>query len=134
MKCCIDCNKPVESVFAKRCIDCKKVQRKVVAKLNKDKYQYHKHPKHLYARYKRGADSRGYAFELSIEQFNLLWKQPCYYCNTVVDTIGIDRKDNTIGYVESNVVSCCRTCNFMKHTMSDTEFINKCIKIAQVFQ
>lgn len=134
MKCCVDCNKPVESIYSKRCIDCKKVNRRKVAKANKDKYQYHKKPKYLYARYKRGAESRGFEFNLSLAQFEVLWNKECYYCKDNIDTIGIDRKDNTIGYTESNVVACCTACNFMKHTMLDTEFIQKCIKIAQVFQ
>jgi len=37
--------------------------------------------------------------------------------------IGIDRKDNSSGYVESNVVPCCEVCNKAKLCMGYEEFI-----------
>jgi 5-methylcytosine-specific restriction endonuclease McrA len=36
---------------------------------------------------------------------------------------GIDRKDSSKGYILSNVVSCCFTCNKAKGTMSEKEFL-----------
>jgi hypothetical protein len=133
MKCCIDCNKPLNNSYTKRCIDCRVIQRRKVAKANKDKYQYHKRPKPLYARYKRGAESRSFVFDLTLEEFTSLWNKPCHYCNDLIDTIGLDRLNNTIGYTVSNVVPCCKSCNFMKHTMNYQAFIDKCIKISKVF-
>lgn len=38
---------------------------------------------------------------------------------------GIDRVDNSVGYVLSNCVPCCSTCNRMKGTMSSEEFKEK---------
>lgn len=35
---------------------------------------------------------------------------------------GIDRVDTTKGYIEGNVVPCCCTCNYAKHTMTVPEF------------
>tara|TARA_R110000782_G_scaffold125378_1_gene216987 strand:+ start:134 stop:724 length:591 start_codon:yes stop_codon:yes gene_type:complete len=35
---------------------------------------------------------------------------------------GIDRIDSNIGYTKANCVTCCRFCNFAKHTMSENEF------------
>jgi hypothetical protein len=35
----------------------------------------------------------------------------------------LDRKDNTRGYVEGNVQWICKRLNYMKHTMSETEFL-----------
>jgi hypothetical protein len=37
---------------------------------------------------------------------------------------GIDRLDNTIGYIEGNVVSCCDICNYSKHTKGYIEFLS----------
>jgi len=35
---------------------------------------------------------------------------------------GIDRINSNIGYIEGNVVPCCKHCNRAKNTMSDSEF------------
>ena len=40
--------------------------------------------------------------------------KPCHYCgldNNSVAGVGLDRLDNTIGYMLDNVVSCCTECN-----------------------
>jgi hypothetical protein len=44
---------------------------------------------------------------------------------------GIDRIDSKLGYVEGNVVSCCKICNSAKGDLTLAEFenwINKMIK------
>lgn len=95
--------------------------------------------KHLYRKYKYGAKKRNYEFLLSIEDFSILIKKSCYYCDSIPsnkqksrriykeDFIfsyqGIDRKDNKIGYVSSNVVPCCIVCNRAKSSLSYQEFI-----------
>lgn len=43
---------------------------------------------------------------------------------------GIDRKDNSLGYLLPNCVSCCVTCNFLKNMMSANQFIDHVLKIA----
>jgi hypothetical protein len=130
MKTCADCGKQLESNHAKFCIDCKILKRRAVAKATKDKYQYHKQPKFRYATYKRGAESRGLDFKLSIKEFSSFWNTNCSYCNDVIQGIGLDRIDNNIGYTIDNIVACCTTCNWMKHKMSHETFINKCKAIA----
>lgn len=83
----------------------------------------------IYAEYRNKAKKRGYEFALSKDHVCELIKQNCYYCNSEPLNIkkskkcslpynGIDRLDNTLGYIENNVVSCCRICNQAKHTMS----------------
>lgn len=37
---------------------------------------------------------------------------------------GIDRVDNSLGYVADNCVPCCEACNRAKLQMSSTDFIN----------
>ena len=61
------------------------------------------------------------------------WNKDCYYCGNKVNGIGLDRIDNRVGYTIKNVVSCCRDCNTMKMILSQREFIEKIIKIANRF-
>jgi len=100
----------------------------------------------VYNTYKRTAIKRGLHFDIDVNTFRDMTKQECYYCgvkesntqNTKTGTHiakytynGLDRIDNSIGYIESNVVPCCNRCNHAKHTMSQSEFIALAIKIAQ---
>ena len=87
------------------------------------------HKRSKYAGYKHGAKNRGYDFKISYEQFCKLIFEPCHYCGESPQS-GIDRVNNTIGYVYDNCVSCCWRCNKWKHTMSDTEFIDHANKIS----
>ncbi len=95
------------------------------------------HRNTLYAQYKRGAVRRNLVFELTLEQFECLTKEQCYYCgkepqerfslvrfrNGSYVGNGIDRKDNNTGYILSNCVPCCETCNRAKLATSYEEFI-----------
>lgn len=82
----------------------------------------------------QGAKNRGHVFQLSFDQFLILSKAPCCYCGTshskAIKTKyeefvanGIDRIDNSLGYIEGNVVSCCKTCNYMKRDLSVSDFL-----------
>ncbi len=86
-------------------------------------------------RYKTSANERGYAFELSREEFEYLIFQNCFYCNSKpsqerragkseIIINGIDRKNNDKGYNKKNCVPCCKTCNGMKSDLSFRRFIN----------
>lgn len=51
---------------------------------------------------------------LTEEQWRALIEQPCHYCelpNDVEAGVGLDRLDNSRGYEQGNVVSCCTACN-----------------------
>jgi hypothetical protein len=37
---------------------------------------------------------------------------------------GIDRINSAHGYVPGNVVPCCKVCNFMKQSLTQSEFID----------
>lgn len=64
-----------------------------------------------YAIYIRSVQ-RGLEFDLDFYEFGELMAMPCDYCGG--QTTGLDRKDNTKGYTQNNVVSACRRCNSMK--------------------
>jgi hypothetical protein len=101
---------------------------------------------------KRRSKKLNLPYDISIEYFEELINKPCYYCglsnskksrdhnykNTFVsDTIlnlnGIDRIDNNIGYIKSNVVTCCKKCNYAKNIMSQKEFKEFIIKLYNNF-
>ena len=89
-----------------------------------------KRPQQLFYRYRKGAHKRGISFDLSYQQFLFFWQQSCFYCGDDIETIGLDRVDNSIGYSEANVVPCCYRCNVMKQTDSVEEFVARCQRIA----
>lgn len=98
--------------------------------LVKNKEEYSKTPVHFLNMYRGGARRRGYEFNLTLEDLKLFWHKPCYYCGTKIDFIGMDRIDNTKGYILGNIVSCCWLCNEMKKAHTYHLFISQCIKIA----
>lgn len=78
--------------------------------------------------YMKNAMSRQLSFELSDEQFEIIRSSNCYLCgkqNTETHINGIDRYDNTIGYILDNCRSCCTECNLMKGTNKYETLIEK---------
>lgn len=81
---------------------------------------------------------------IDYEKFKKLSKSKCKYCGTEYSKViedrlnesksqkrlseeilkinGIDRLDCNIGYTNENSVTCCKTCNFAKNTLSESEF------------
>lgn len=96
----------------------------------------------VYRRYKRIAKKKNLDFTISEEEFLELTQSKCYYCGCLPASTqkslhkngdfvynGIDRVDNTKGYVLSNCVSCCYVCNYMKKDMPCADFFNKITEI-----
>jgi hypothetical protein len=90
---------------------------------------------YLFNNYKSNARRRGYAFTLTLDQFRRIVTSPCSYCGSPPLTLckrdydsvlysGIDRVDNSFGYIEGNSVACCKRCNLMKGTMGVQEFFD----------
>jgi len=86
-----------------------------------------------FSTYIKCAKIRNIGFELTKEEFESLVLQPCYYCgeSTEGEVIGVDRLDSSRKYTTDNCVSCCKTCNFMKGTLSMATFIQHSHKIAK---
>ena len=61
---------------------------------------------------------------------NMLYNQPNFKYNFIYN--GIDRICSSKGYIQGNVVTCCRTCNVAKSDMSYKEFINHITKRSAV--
>lgn len=65
--------------------------------------------------YRQSANKKGVPFDLSKEDFNVLINGICEYCKRNPTTwFGIDRVVPSLGYVSSNIVSCCFDCNVDK--------------------
>lgn len=98
----------------------------------------------LYATYRLScAQQRGYDFELNIEQFRELTGSNCFYCGKEPSQIkkskisfykynGIDRVDNTKGYLLSNVVPSCKECNSLKSGIT-IEIAKKMLKFLGLY-
>lgn len=87
-------------------------------------------PKYRHGYYKANARKRGLEFDLTLEDFEYFWKQPCVYCGGEIQTIGLDRIDNDVGYTRENSIPCCSICNSMKSGQSLLAFIERCHRIA----
>ncbi len=96
----------------------------------------------LFHKYLNRAKRFGRSFQLSQEKFQELTQQNCYYCGASPKQNfcqrncnggclynGVDRVDNSKGYEDGNVVTCCGTCNKMKGTYSQEEFLEQVKKI-----
>lgn len=81
------------------------------------RYQYAKKPhdpiKARFSGCRRRAEIRGFGFDLTIEFITEFLKRPCIYCSDE-GNIQIDRKDNSLGYLQANVVPACKRCNTVK--------------------
>jgi hypothetical protein len=71
--------------------------------------------------------------DLTDEMCYKMMTSNCFYCNFIPDKSlnGIDRMDNNKGYTQSNVVSCCKNCNFMKASLDPITFIKRCQHISK---
>lgn len=72
--------------------------------------------------YRSTAATKGRDFLLTREEFREIYRGTCAYCGTF-PAHGIDRRDNSKGYILENSVPCCFECNFAKRDMSVEEFI-----------
>lgn len=68
---------------------------------------------------KKSANKRNLEFTIEFERWIEEIRKPCYYCSNQLGPptetgIGLDRLDNKQGYIDSNIVSCCKVCNLLK--------------------
>lgn len=88
-------------------------------------------PKAKFSYYRRAAKYRNIFFDLTIRDIIDLWKEPCAYCKSAIQTVGIDRIDSSGAYERCNVVPCCVRCNWMKRELSVEDFLAHCKKIVE---
>lgn len=78
--------------------------------------------KRRFYQYYHSAKERNITWSLSREEFFSLWGAPCFYCQSAIEKIGVDRINNDEGYFVGNIISCCEICNRMKLDYSIEEF------------
>jgi len=93
--------------------------------------------KTMYAIYRQSARTRRLEFSIPFDEFSVIIKQNCRYCGATPSNeyfnrsevrpyrfkySGLDRTDNAKGYISTNVVPCCDTCNSAKQDLTVTEF------------
>lgn len=130
ISCCSVCN------YMKKCIDPLTFVKRCEQIINKTSYvdiwrQYKGTP---YKTYKFSVEQRKINFDLSEDEYSLIRNEKCYYCWRDVSPRhknGIDRRDNNIGYVVSNCVSCCGDCNYAKGVETEEIFIKQCSLITK---
>lgn len=90
----------------------------------------------LFYAYSKSSRERGYPWALTKEQFREITSGNCFYCSASPVTKyravpgtngsyignGVDRVDNSIGYLPGNIRTCCTFCNTAKASMSEGEF------------
>lgn len=90
-----------------------------------------------YNKYQKGAEPRGLSFSLSLEEFDEITKQPCFYCGDLPEDqfgnkfTGVDRIDSDKGYEIDNVIPSCPICNRMK---SDYDFLEWIVHLKKIFK
>ncbi len=101
---------------------------------------------HVLKLYRTNARVGHRAWNLLDSHFYRLLVQDCFYCGaaplkrhihnhgsnkrTVSEPYnGIDRVDNTKGYILNNVVTCCKNCNMMKAALTQTQFLTNVKRI-----
>lgn len=100
---------------------------------------------HLFSNYKSRARRSNLKFELSFCEFEKLTQNICFYCEQKPQQIikpskysqefiynGIDRINNSKGYIKNNVVTCCKLCNTMKGVLDKEVFLNHVKKIYNI--
>lgn len=88
------------------------------------------------------AGKRGLEVTLTLEQFCTIVSKPCAYCGDQPKLAGyvgkkymrmaingVDRVDNSKGYLVDNCVPCCKWCNVAKGTRTKEEFLEHVKKI-----
>jgi hypothetical protein len=88
-----------------------------------------------YDDYRRNAARKGLTFRLTKDEFRGIVIRACHYCGEMPKLFGgIDRLNNTEGYVNSNAVPCCKLCNYRKGAQSYEEFIAWVRKVANYLE
>lgn len=83
---------------------------------------------HKLSYYKQRAGKSNIVWNLTDNYATDLFEKNCYYCNCEPGRYrnGIDRLDNDIGYIESNVITSCTMCNIIKGCLDVVVFIKRC--------
>jgi hypothetical protein len=129
--------------FIKRCLDPRTFTERCIhivniIEENPDLYYYQWEDciSMKYNEYKYRAKDKNLEFTLTQELFDKITQSNCSFCNretTNTHRNGIDRNDNSIGYIESNCIPCCNECNYMKGSLTYIQFIECCKNVRDYY-
>ena len=142
---CLNCGCQLEESIGfrrdvQRCEECYKKLRDTEKRRERTRRNYKKEYKTninaYYTKYLVNAKKRNLEFTLSIEEFEEIINNSCYYCDYYAydEVVGVDRLDSNIGYVIQNVVPCCSICNYSKGTLTLKQYITHCKKVVSNFE
>ncbi len=86
--------------------------------------------------YSKSANSRNLEFKLLEEDFMNIIKKDCYLCGISTSEInknGIDRFNNSVGYILENCRPCCGHCNLLKRDLIYDKIIEISGKISNQY-
>ncbi|SAK95927.1 hypothetical protein AWB76_07220 [Caballeronia temeraria] len=63
--------------------------------------------------------------DLTLEFFLERIERPCEYCGTTSHPRGLDRLDNSLGHLMTNVVPCCAECNRLRSDVHSPEVMRR---------
>lgn len=94
-------------------------------------------PSARYCNTRSSARKKELEFVLTKEEYISITQQSCFYCGGWNDEkykfTGVDRIDNSIGYLLSNCIAACSKCNFMKRNMEIHDFLEHIRQIVKNF-
>lgn len=105
--------------YCKRCYKLWKIEHYVPSKPRPEYFKQRRnqpHGRYLYTKIQ--AKVRKKEWNLTEEEYTAAISKPGFYCGgpLPIGSSGIDRLDNSRGYVSGNIVPCCYTCNNMKNS------------------
>ncbi len=116
------CRPDRKSGYQSRCKECQKPRRQLGSKkLNEKRKIERKDPKarakYLIIDSRHGDTRSGRQNDLDHDFVNTMLSKSCFYCGDDEIRKTLDRIDNSIGHVKTNVVTSCMRCNFTRRDM-----------------
>jgi len=119
----INCFQKVNRGFSSSCKYCKAKEFKNWARANDTRNRFRF--------YEWNAKKHNRDFMLTEARFKEMVEMgECFYCGDN-ERLGIDRIDSNGGYIEGNIIQCCRKCNVAKNNLNVKDFIRMCVNIAK---
>jgi hypothetical protein len=113
-------------------------QPKIKAKENKWCRNYRQSLAGRFSKLKTNAKQRGLIVEIGFEEYKKIVSEKCYLCGGETLSLksghGVDRLDNSQGYIFENCRPCCGVCNKMKMDMSLEVFITNIKRIVKNYE
>jgi hypothetical protein len=115
---CMDCDADRKKLFPRGSAQAnKKKNKKSGDKQKKDRRDPRKRAKVIVADCKAADRKKNRTSDLTVDFVKSLIVNGCAYCGDSEIQIGLDRIDNSLGHLQSNVNPSCRRCNWIRRDM-----------------